>query len=62
MLLFPWSKHISTVLLFCQADEFIRANTHSKLTVIADQIKYLQEQARQVACGPHNDRCGVVGH
>ena len=31
-----------------QADEFIRANAGNKLTVIADQIKYLQAQARKV--------------
>jgi len=34
-----------------QADEFTRANVSNKLTVIVDQIKYLQEQARKVrAC------------
>uniref|UniRef100_A0A7M4F953 Chromosome 1 open reading frame 50 n=2 Tax=Crocodylus porosus TaxID=8502 RepID=A0A7M4F953_CROPO len=31
-----------------QADEFIRANACNKLTVIAEQIRYLQEQARKV--------------
>ncbi|XP_041350255.1 uncharacterized protein C1orf50 homolog [Gigantopelta aegis] len=31
-----------------KADEFTRANAGSKLTVIADQIRYLQEQARKV--------------
>jgi len=31
-----------------KADEFIRANAVNKLTVIADQIRYLQEQARKV--------------
>ncbi|KAG5835468.1 hypothetical protein ANANG_G00244320 [Anguilla anguilla] len=31
-----------------KGDEFIRANACNKLTVIADQIRYLQEQARKV--------------
>ncbi|OXB77350.1 UNVERIFIED_CONTAM: hypothetical protein H355_002342 [Colinus virginianus] len=31
-----------------QADEFVRANACSKLTVIAEQIRCLQEQARKV--------------
>ena len=31
-----------------QADGFIRANAQNKLIVIADQIRYLQEQAKQV--------------
>uniref|UniRef100_A0A9L0IT52 Uncharacterized protein n=1 Tax=Equus asinus TaxID=9793 RepID=A0A9L0IT52_EQUAS len=31
-----------------EADEFIRANATNKLTVIAEQIQYLQEQARKV--------------
>ncbi|XP_071945735.1 uncharacterized protein C1orf50 homolog isoform X2 [Antedon mediterranea] len=31
-----------------KADEFTRANAGSKLTVIADQIRYLQEQACKV--------------
>jgi len=31
-----------------QADEFTRANVGNKLSVIVDQIKYLQEQARKV--------------
>uniref|UniRef100_A0A8C0BG36 Chromosome 1 open reading frame 50 n=3 Tax=Neoaves TaxID=3078114 RepID=A0A8C0BG36_9AVES len=31
-----------------QADDFIRANACNKLTVIAEQIRYLQEQARKV--------------
>ena len=30
-----------------KADEFIRANAGNRLRVIADQIKYLQEQARR---------------
>ncbi|KAM7139039.1 uncharacterized protein C1orf50 homolog isoform 2-T2 [Macrochelys suwanniensis] len=30
-----------------QADEFIRANACNRLTVIAEQIRYLQEQARK---------------
>jgi len=31
-----------------QADEMTKARVGSKLTVIADQIRYLQEQARKV--------------
>lgn len=31
-----------------QGDEFVKANACNKLTVIADQIRYLQEQARKV--------------
>ncbi|KAM6371437.1 LOW QUALITY PROTEIN: uncharacterized protein C1orf50 homolog [Pluvialis apricaria] len=31
-----------------KADDFIRANACNKLTVIAEQIRYLQEQARKV--------------
>ncbi|XP_063173565.1 uncharacterized protein C1orf50 homolog [Candoia aspera] len=31
-----------------KADEFVRANACNRLTVIADQIRYLQEQARKV--------------
>lgn len=31
-----------------QGDDFIKANACNKLTVIADQIRYLQEQARKV--------------
>merc|ERR1712062_479002 len=30
-----------------KADQFVRANAGNKLTVIADQMKYLQEQARK---------------
>lgn len=30
------------------ADEFVRANVGNKLTVIVDQIRYLQEQARKI--------------
>ena len=32
-----------------KADEFTRATACGKLTVIADQIKFLQEQARKVS-------------
>ena len=32
-----------------QADEYTRANVSNKLTVIVDQIKHLQEQARTVS-------------
>ncbi|XP_051786359.1 uncharacterized protein C1orf50 homolog isoform X1 [Erpetoichthys calabaricus] len=31
-----------------KADEFVRGNACNKLTVIAEQIRYLQEQARKV--------------
>uniref|UniRef100_A0A8D0BNJ9 Chromosome 1 open reading frame 50 n=1 Tax=Salvator merianae TaxID=96440 RepID=A0A8D0BNJ9_SALMN len=31
-----------------KADDFVRANACNKLTVIAEQIRYLQEQARKV--------------
>lgn len=34
--------------IYSQADDFVKATAGSKLTVIADQIKYLQEQARKV--------------
>lgn len=34
---------------FSQADDFIKANACNKLSVIADQIRYLQEQARKVS-------------
>lgn len=33
---------------FPQGDDFVKANACNKLTVIADQIKYLQEQAKKV--------------
>ena len=32
-----------------QADEFTKATAGSKLMVIADQIRYLQEQAKKVS-------------
>uniref|UniRef100_G3RUZ4 DUF2452 domain-containing protein n=1 Tax=Gorilla gorilla gorilla TaxID=9595 RepID=G3RUZ4_GORGO len=38
-----------------QADEFIRANATNKLTVIAEQIQHLQEQARKVLEDAHRD-------
>lgn len=38
-----------------KADEFTRANAGSKLTVIADQIRYLQEQARKVLLDAKRD-------
>ncbi|XP_069134187.1 uncharacterized protein C1orf50 homolog [Argopecten irradians] len=41
-----------------QADEFVKATAGSKLTVIADQIRYLQEQARKV-CGNPRFLCYV---
>nr|XP_012290198.1 uncharacterized protein C1orf50 homolog isoform X4 [Aotus nancymaae] len=38
-----------------QADDFIRANATNKLTVIAEQIQHLQEQARKVLEDAHRD-------
>ncbi|XP_047420559.1 uncharacterized protein C1orf50 homolog isoform X3 [Sciurus carolinensis] len=38
-----------------EADEFIRANATNKLTVIAEQIQHLQEQARKVLEDAHRD-------
>ncbi|XP_018614083.1 uncharacterized protein C1orf50 homolog [Scleropages formosus] len=49
-----------------KGDEFVRANACNKLTVIADQIRYLQEQARKVLEDAKNDAdlhhaaCNVV--
>ncbi|XP_051531826.1 uncharacterized protein C1orf50 homolog [Myxocyprinus asiaticus] len=49
-----------------KGDEFIRANASNKLTVIADQIRYLQEQARKVLedakkdAELHHAACNVV--
>lgn len=46
-----------------QADDFIRANACNKLTVIAEQIRYLQEQARKVRTCPQggqNAHCFVL--
>ncbi|XP_076452427.1 uncharacterized protein C1orf50 homolog [Babylonia areolata] len=38
-----------------KADEFTRANACSKLTIIADQIRYLQEQAKKTLETAHRD-------
>ncbi|TRY93090.1 hypothetical protein DNTS_008617 [Danionella cerebrum] len=49
-----------------KGDEFIRANACNKLTVIAEQIRYLQEQARKVLedakkdAELHHAACNVV--
>uniref|UniRef100_A0ABI8AH73 DUF2452 domain-containing protein n=1 Tax=Felis catus TaxID=9685 RepID=A0ABI8AH73_FELCA len=49
-----------------QADEFIRANATNKLTVIAEQIQHLQEQARKVLedarrdADLHHVACNIV--
>lgn len=49
-----------------KGDEFIRANASNKLTVIADQIRYLQEQARKVLedakrdADLHHAACNIV--
>ena len=42
--------NIVLFLVYYQADEFTKATAGGKLMVIADQIKYLQEQARKVFC------------
>lgn len=33
---------------FVQADEFVKSTAYSKLQMIAEQIRFLQEQAKQV--------------
>ncbi|XP_043917826.1 uncharacterized protein C1orf50 homolog [Protopterus annectens] len=49
-----------------KADEFVRANACNQLTVIAEQIRYLQEQARKVLqeavkdADLHHVACNVV--
>ncbi|KAF5901042.1 hypothetical protein DAT39_009244, partial [Clarias magur] len=49
-----------------KGDEFVRANACNKLTVIAEQIRYLQEQARKVLedakrdADLHHAACNVV--
>ncbi|MEQ2311062.1 hypothetical protein AMECASPLE_015757 [Ameca splendens] len=49
-----------------KADDFIKANACNKLTVIADQIRYLQEQARKVLeeakrdTDLHHAACNIV--
>ncbi|XP_012678045.1 uncharacterized protein C1orf50 homolog [Clupea harengus] len=49
-----------------KSDEFVRANACNRLTVIADQIRYLQEQARKVLeeakkdADLHHAACNVV--
>lgn len=52
MHLFIWCSETDALqtkeLCFFQGDDFIKANACNKLTVIADQIRYLQEQARKV--------------
>jgi len=40
-----------------KADEFTKANCGNKLTVIADQIRYLQEQAKKVLEDSRRDAC-----
>ena len=45
---YPFLTH-SSVFSHPQANEFIRANATNKLTVIAEQIEHLQEQARKVS-------------
>ncbi|XP_039971806.1 uncharacterized protein C1orf50 homolog [Xiphias gladius] len=49
-----------------KGDDFIKANACNKLTVIADQIRYLQEQARKVLeeakrdSDLHHAACNIV--
>ncbi|KAM3620693.1 uncharacterized protein V6R79_000657 [Siganus canaliculatus] len=49
-----------------KGEEFIKANACNKLTVIADQIRYLQEQARKVLedakrdSDLHHAACNIV--
>ncbi|CAB1456118.1 unnamed protein product [Pleuronectes platessa] len=49
-----------------RGDDFIKANASNKLTVIADQIRYLQEQARKVLeeakrdADLHHAACNIV--
>ncbi|KAG7467857.1 hypothetical protein JOB18_018519 [Solea senegalensis] len=49
-----------------KGDDFIKANACNKLTVIADQIRYLQEQARKVLeeakrdADLHHAACNIV--
>uniref|UniRef100_G3T0B8 Chromosome 1 open reading frame 50 n=1 Tax=Loxodonta africana TaxID=9785 RepID=G3T0B8_LOXAF len=49
-----------------KADEFIRANATNKLTVIAEQIQHLQEQARKILedarrdADLHHVACNIV--
>uniref|UniRef100_A0A3P9LMW3 Chromosome 1 open reading frame 50 n=1 Tax=Oryzias latipes TaxID=8090 RepID=A0A3P9LMW3_ORYLA len=49
-----------------KGDEFVKANACNKLTVIADQIRYLQEQARKVLeeakrdADLHHAACNIV--
>lgn len=47
-----------------QAGDFVRANACNRLTVIAEQIRYLQEQARKVRAGllvaGHGAHCLVL--
>ncbi|KAJ3602577.1 hypothetical protein NHX12_030329 [Muraenolepis orangiensis] len=54
------------VSLATQGDDFIKANACNRLTVIADQIRYLQEQARKVLedakmdADLHHAACNIV--
>lgn len=49
-----------------KGDDFVKANAGNKLTVIADQIRYLQEQARKVLVEAkrdadlHHAACNIV--
>ncbi|XP_008303352.1 uncharacterized protein C1orf50 homolog [Stegastes partitus] len=49
-----------------KGDDFVKANACNRLTVIADQIKYLQEQARKVLedakrdADLHHAACNIV--
>ena len=54
------------MLCFKQADTFVRSNATNALMAIAEQIKVLQEKAKQVNCirnrwsRPHYLRCNVT--
>ncbi len=55
-------KSLTLLAFLCfQGDEFIRANACNKLTVIADQIRYLQEQARKVRASAKTPVCAQNG-
>ncbi len=55
-------KSLTLLAFLCfQGDEFIRANACNKLTVIADQIRYLQEQARKVRASAKTPVCTQNG-
>ncbi|CAK6975843.1 uncharacterized protein C1orf50 homolog [Scomber scombrus] len=60
------SDLVALALQVQKGDDFIKANASNKLTVIADQIRYLQEQARKVLeeakrdADLHHAACNIV--